>query len=321
MLVLSRRESETVVFPSLGISVEVTRVQGKTVRLGIDAPKEIRVVRGELKDSRKYESNDDQINNTSSAGADGASCTGDFDSPIQLSSIRKCLDAANLAIHLAQNQLQQQLTEHAEEALEHALGCLKNLQDTILDGEDSQGSVLKPAISNSSVSSNAISQIPIVETKKSKHDALNATTGYTKANIDSPFTPNSGLESVRETESGYRVDTNSDLENQKPKPIVLLLESNDDLRDKLTFELIQNGYRVLDFSEGISIIKYLENNRQPDAILTPENQVPSDKRNLTMAGVTGLTNKRHRIQIGGTSVAYSVWSAKTFELRAGSLST
>ena len=48
MLVLSRRESEKVLLPALGITIEVTRIQGKTVRLGIDAPDEIRIVRGEL---------------------------------------------------------------------------------------------------------------------------------------------------------------------------------------------------------------------------------------------------------------------------------
>lgn len=48
MLVLSRGTSEEICFPRLGISVKVVRVEGKRVRLGIDAPKEIEVLRGEL---------------------------------------------------------------------------------------------------------------------------------------------------------------------------------------------------------------------------------------------------------------------------------
>lgn len=48
MLVLSRRAEERIVFPELGISVIVKQVRGKTVTLGIDAPQEIRVLRGEL---------------------------------------------------------------------------------------------------------------------------------------------------------------------------------------------------------------------------------------------------------------------------------
>ncbi len=48
MLVLSRREQEAIVFPKLGIRIEVTRLRGKSVALGIEAPRELRVLRGEL---------------------------------------------------------------------------------------------------------------------------------------------------------------------------------------------------------------------------------------------------------------------------------
>jgi len=48
MLVLSRRKGETIDFPELGISVEVIRVEGNKVRLGIKAPDSVRILRGEL---------------------------------------------------------------------------------------------------------------------------------------------------------------------------------------------------------------------------------------------------------------------------------
>ena len=47
MLVLSRKVNETVEFPELGITVEVVRVKGNTVRLGIKAPNSVRILRGE----------------------------------------------------------------------------------------------------------------------------------------------------------------------------------------------------------------------------------------------------------------------------------
>ena len=50
MLVLSRRENEKVVFANLGVSVEVLRLAGKVVRLGIQAPAEIQILREELAD-------------------------------------------------------------------------------------------------------------------------------------------------------------------------------------------------------------------------------------------------------------------------------
>lgn len=48
MLVLSRREQESIVFPKLGIRIEVTRIRGKAISLGIEAPESVRVLRGEI---------------------------------------------------------------------------------------------------------------------------------------------------------------------------------------------------------------------------------------------------------------------------------
>ena len=109
MLVLSRREAEKVLFPNLGITIEITRVQGSTVRLGIDAPKEIRVIRGELE-------NRPELGYTKP------------NPPGPSRDLQRCLDAANLAIHLAQNQLRQNLPDHAETAMEQALQCIEDLE-------------------------------------------------------------------------------------------------------------------------------------------------------------------------------------------------
>lgn len=62
MLVLSRGPNDRIVFPSLGISVEVLKINGSRAALGIDAPKDIRVIRHELLDEeensyRKTETN------------------------------------------------------------------------------------------------------------------------------------------------------------------------------------------------------------------------------------------------------------------------
>lgn len=38
MLVLSRKETDKIVFPTLGITVEVLRLRGNVARIGIDAP-------------------------------------------------------------------------------------------------------------------------------------------------------------------------------------------------------------------------------------------------------------------------------------------
>jgi len=48
MLVLSRKSKEEFRFPQLGINVQVISVQGKKVRIGIDAPENVSIIRGEL---------------------------------------------------------------------------------------------------------------------------------------------------------------------------------------------------------------------------------------------------------------------------------
>jgi carbon storage regulator CsrA len=51
MLVLSRKQGERVVFPSLGIAVQVVQCRGNVVRIGIEAPDGVRVFRAEIADA------------------------------------------------------------------------------------------------------------------------------------------------------------------------------------------------------------------------------------------------------------------------------
>ena len=50
MLVLSRRLNESICIPSLHITIRVVRVQGPVVGVGIEAPFDVKIVRGELID-------------------------------------------------------------------------------------------------------------------------------------------------------------------------------------------------------------------------------------------------------------------------------
>ena len=60
MLVLSRKESDKIVFPTVGITVEVLRIQGNTTRLGIDAPSDIPIYRHEIADLKAIDFNNEQ---------------------------------------------------------------------------------------------------------------------------------------------------------------------------------------------------------------------------------------------------------------------
>ena len=61
MLVLSRKQNESIVIDG-SIEVQILKVKGNTIRLGIVAPKDVKILRGELapfgKDSR-FVGNDD----------------------------------------------------------------------------------------------------------------------------------------------------------------------------------------------------------------------------------------------------------------------
>ena len=48
MLVMSRRKDEKIVFPGIGITITLVNVRGNTARIGIDAPREITILRDEV---------------------------------------------------------------------------------------------------------------------------------------------------------------------------------------------------------------------------------------------------------------------------------
>lgn len=112
MLVLSRREKEKVLFPTLGISVEVLRVRGNTTKLGIDAPAEIPVLRHELADKNLLEIMPDDDSTRAQLGE-------------LVHAVQNHLDSASLAL----NQLHQNLDETQDRASQEIImGLYRDLQ-------------------------------------------------------------------------------------------------------------------------------------------------------------------------------------------------
>ena len=112
MLVLSRGPSDKIVFPNLDITVEILRIKGNKVRVGIDAPKDIHVLRHELVDEQ--------------SGTGAATRTSHWSH-----AFRNRLNTANLALHVLQRQLEAGLAEEAETTLQKALRELDTLNETI----------------------------------------------------------------------------------------------------------------------------------------------------------------------------------------------
>lgn len=91
MLVLSRRVTEQIVFPTLGITLSVVRILGNVVRLGVEAPPDVPVMRGELAESAAPES--------------GSSLKPQLANQIDEHLLRNCLNTATLALRVAEKQL------------------------------------------------------------------------------------------------------------------------------------------------------------------------------------------------------------------------
>ncbi len=111
MLVLSRKQNETIVFPNLGISVEILRVAGRSVSVGVRAPEKFQILRGELAKNGSR---------TGSGFPVLADSRGNHD-------LRNRLNKASLALHLAQKQIQAGKMEDAEQALSQALDFFAEL--------------------------------------------------------------------------------------------------------------------------------------------------------------------------------------------------
>jgi carbon storage regulator CsrA len=132
MLVLSRGKNEKVVFPSLGISVEIVRVAGKKVRLGIEAPSEIPVHRHEL-----YEK---ICENGDSFGENEQIVKFPADKRPDLSRLnhdmRNRLNAAALGLHLLHHQLEIGDLTDAESAIFKIFNELKAIESMYAEPQE-----------------------------------------------------------------------------------------------------------------------------------------------------------------------------------------
>jgi carbon storage regulator CsrA len=125
MLVLSRGHNDKVIFPTLGISVEILRVAGSKVRLGIEAPEEIPVHRHEV--CGRIQSGDDVnkiLKFPTSKNSRIAKLTHDT---------RNRLNAAALGLHLLHRKLEAGDPSDAEATIFNIFKELKGIE-TLLDG-------------------------------------------------------------------------------------------------------------------------------------------------------------------------------------------
>ncbi len=120
MLVLSRSEGEGITFPDLDLKVQVLRITGNRVQVGIDADPKIRALRSELASSdlgQKYARTSKKSQNQTQAQSEIQN---------QINSLQQTLD-------IAQQQLDRGEAKRAEWTLEqfHVAGNVTKVSEAI----------------------------------------------------------------------------------------------------------------------------------------------------------------------------------------------
>lgn len=128
MLILSRKQNQRILFPNLEITIEILRVSGNAVKVGVEAPSSVRVLREEVFDAAELE------------GITEAART-------QRHTLRNRMNTANLALHLAQKHLNHQQYEDAEKTLCRALAELTALDSLVASSASAVVGKGKPSLS------------------------------------------------------------------------------------------------------------------------------------------------------------------------------
>jgi len=129
MLVLSRGRNDKVVFPTLGISVEILRVAGNKVRLGIEAPHEIPVHRHEVSERIAAAGNATGV--VSGPGQNGVikmPAANDTLARRLDHAIRNRLNAAALGLHMLHRKLESDDLSDAEATIFKIFNELKAIE-------------------------------------------------------------------------------------------------------------------------------------------------------------------------------------------------
>ena len=133
MLVLSRRVNDTIVLPDLNVLLEILEVKGRNVRVGVNAPAEIKILRGELESSEKPSHR--VMSSFSLASKCGQGTQDKLDSlSIALTLLKKMLRCGEINLAVAKltetiEQLQASNSEHANSDVRCRDSLVKDIEN------------------------------------------------------------------------------------------------------------------------------------------------------------------------------------------------
>ena len=312
MLVLSRRPQERIVFPKLGIEVEILGVSGSTVRVGVNAPREVLVLRHEVaeKDAARAsqsaattpaETRPEPValartgDNASPAATTPTATTPTATTPTAttpaatsppapaeaisatrkwMHQLRNHLNTASLAVQLVQSQMACGDLDDADADAKLQLAIAK-LNDLATALESGPSSVAPPATT-----------------------ALPAAVRAAER-----FSPPS---EPRPADISAAANQPASLSR---KPLALVVEDNADDSEFLAGVLRRNGFSVDTASDGCHALDYLATHKRPDVVLL-------DMRMPRCDGPTTISKIRSNPQFSGLRVV-AVSGYRSSELGVG----
>jgi len=116
MLVLSRKENEKVLFPHLGIALQILRSSGGKVRLGIEAPGDVSVVRAEIASDEQIEQFAELLKRSAKS---------------LTHAVRNRLHETLMGLYVVHKQISMERFDDAEETLDHLILDLQGLDQEL----------------------------------------------------------------------------------------------------------------------------------------------------------------------------------------------
>ncbi len=123
MLVLSRRTNETIVFPALDAIIEVLQVKGAVARIGIRAPRDLEVLRGELYSRTK------QLQESAIA-REQREFEREKERRREVHELRNSLNSATIGLSLLKRQIEAGFYEDARDTLQTILADVHKTSDS-----------------------------------------------------------------------------------------------------------------------------------------------------------------------------------------------
>ena len=141
MLVLSRRQNEKILLPSIQASIEVLDIRGDRVRLGINAPADVTILREEVVKREGYVAPAAEAKAPLPAPVDH---TAEEELRRQRHQLRNQLNFASVGLALAKRQLQAGRIEDLEDTLAKVAGGFEQLNDSVITADAQRPAAKQP---------------------------------------------------------------------------------------------------------------------------------------------------------------------------------